>query len=224
MVTGIDLVEKQIRIAAGEPLGLTQEEVRLSGRALELRINAEDPDDDFRPDPGTVTVWEPPKGSGAAPLLRFAIQEVPGKSRASAGSPDGAPRSALGPSPVGFPGGERGVSSGGATRRPQGAHPGDAGGPSDEAEGADGVRLRLDSHVEAGYTVPPFYDSLLGKLILHAPDRPTLIDAAEHVVAVFRVEGIKTTLPILARVLAWPAFRSGDYGLDTLAEVLGEQG
>src|SRR5437867_2080919 len=85
MVTGIDLVERQIRIAANEPLGLTQDDVRLGGHALELRINAEDPDDGFRPDPGTVRVWEPPVAIGA-PLLRFALTEVAETARARVGS------------------------------------------------------------------------------------------------------------------------------------------
>lgn len=150
MVAGIDLVERQIRIAAGEPLGLSQAEVRLQGHALEMRINAEDPDAGFRPDPGTITVWEPP-GS---------IPEIPS------------------------------------------------------------AALRLDSHVRTGYTVPPFYDSLLGKLIVHAPDRSTAIAAAQRAVAGFRVEGVRTTLPLHARILESAAFRSGHYDLDTLADIL----
>src|SRR5262245_31085790 len=150
-VTGFDLVQKQIRIAAGEPLGIDQEEVVLAGHAIELRINAEDPDAGFRPDPGTVTVWAPP----------VSMPEVP------------------------------------------------------EAT------VRLDSHVRAGYLVPPFYDSLLGKLILGAPSRERLLDAASRAAAAFRVEGVRTTLPLHARVLASPEMRSGDYGLGTLEAILG---
>jgi len=150
-VTGLDLVEKQIRIAAGEPLGLAQDEIVLRGHAVELRINAEDPDAAFRPDPGTVGEWSPPTS----------VPEVPEAS------------------------------------------------------------VRLDSHVRAGYVVPPFYDSLLGKLILGAPTRDRLLDAASRAVDAFRVEGVKTTLPLHARLLASPEMRSGDYGLGTLDAILG---
>jgi len=150
-VTGLDLVQRQIRIAAGEPLGIAQEDVVLTGHAIELRINAEDPDAGFRPDPGTVSVWAPP---GSVP-------DVPEAS------------------------------------------------------------VRLDSHVRAGYVVPPFYDSLLGKLILGAPTRERLLDAAARAVLDFRVEGVKTTLGLHARVLASAEMRSGDYGLGTLDAILG---
>ena len=149
MITGFDLVREQIRIAAGEPLGFGQDRVSFSGHAIEFRINAEDPDNGFRPDPGTVTKWEPP----AAP---------------------------------------------------------------------DGARLRLDSHVREGYTVPPFYDSLLGKLILHADERGRLLDAAAAAVGAFRVAGVKTTLPLHARILTSPAFRSGAYDLTTLGALMDE--
>ena len=148
MITGIDLVEKQIRIAAGEPLGLRQEEIRREGHAVELRINAEDPDAGFRPDPGTVMVWEPPRY-------------------------------------------------------------------------LEGASLRLDSDVEAGYVVPPYYDSLLGKLIVHAGTRAAALGAAASAVQRFRVEGVRTTLPLHARILASEAFRSGAYDLATLPELMG---
>jgi acetyl-CoA carboxylase biotin carboxylase subunit len=161
MVTGIDLVEKQLRIAAGEPLGLVQEGIRFEGSAVEFRINAEDPDDGFRPDPGTVTAWEPPR-PGDGELLRFAT------------------------------------------------------GPG----GGAGIRLRLDSHVEAGYTVPPYYDSLLGKLIVHGPDRAAVLEAAARAVGGFRVGGVKTTLPLHARILASDPFRTGVYDLTTLPAML----
>jgi acetyl-CoA carboxylase biotin carboxylase subunit len=150
-VTGLDLVQKQIRIAAGEPLGIAQEDVVVTGHAIELRINAEDPDAGFRPDPGTVTGWAPPAS----------VPDVPEAS------------------------------------------------------------VRLDSHVRAGYVVPPFYDSLLGKLILGAPSRERLLEAAARAVEAFRVEGVKTTLPLHARVLASSEMRSGDYGLGTLEAILG---
>jgi acetyl-CoA carboxylase biotin carboxylase subunit len=150
-VTGLDIVQKQIRIAAGERLGISQEEVVLTGHAIELRINAEDPDAGFRPDPGTVSGWDPP----------VSVPEVPEAS------------------------------------------------------------VRLDSHVRAGYVVPPFYDSLLGKLILGAPTRERLLEAAACAARAFRIEGVKTTLPLHQRVLASAEMRSGDYGLGTLEAILG---
>src|SRR5262249_48450187 len=135
----------------GEPIGIDQEEVVLAGHAIELRINAEDPDAGFRPDPGTVSGWTPPD----------TVPDVPEAS------------------------------------------------------------VRLDSHVRAGYGVPPFYDSLLGKLVLGAPSRERLLDAALRAVDAFRVEGVKTTLPLHARVLASAEMRSGDYDLGTLEAILG---
>jgi acetyl-CoA carboxylase biotin carboxylase subunit len=165
MVTGIDLVEKQLRIAAGEPLGLVQDGVRFEGSAVEFRINAEDPDDGFRPDPGTITAWEPPRPA-IGELLRFTT------------------------------------------------------GPG----GGAGIRLRLDSHVEAGYTVPPYYDSLLGKLIVHGPDRAAVLEAAARAVGGFRVGGVKTTLPLHGRILASEPFRTGVYDLTTLPAMLAGTG
>ena len=179
MVTGFDLVEKQIRIAAGEQLGISQDDVRMSGCAAEFRINAEDPDAGFRPDPGLVTAWEPPEGL-APEILRFSPGAASGASGASRANPVAASQAAT----------------------------------------KAGIRMRLDSHVEPGYSVPPYYDSLLGKLILHAPDRPTLLEASARAVAGFRVEGVKTTLPLHGRILASAQFRTGQYDLTTLPALL----
>ncbi|MGY4154691.1 acetyl-CoA carboxylase biotin carboxylase subunit [Bradyrhizobium sp. USDA 4461] len=120
MITGIDLVREMIRIAGGEPLRIRQEEVRVSGHSIEVRINAEDPARNFLPNPGTV-------------------------------------------SGLGVPGG-------------------------------DGVRF--DSMLYQGYTVPPFYDSLLGKLIVHDKDRPSAIAKLERALAELNVDGIFTTKPL----------------------------
>ena len=133
MLTGVDLVATQLRVAAGEPLGLTQADVTLRGHAIECRINAEDPDLDFRPGPGTVTTWRPPAGE----------------------------------------------------------------------------RLRVDTHVEAGSHVPPFYDSLLAKVIVAAPDRSAAIARMDRALADFAVEGIPTTIGFHRRVLAHPDFVAG---------------
>ena len=133
MVTGIDIVKTGIRIAAGEGLALRQSDVTIAGHAIEFRINAEDPERDFLPSPGTVTGWSPPGG----PWVRF------------------------------------------------------------------------DSHVYPGYTVPPFYDSLLGKLVIWGRDRDEALARARWALAQFRVEGVATTIPFHLRVLEHPLFRAG---------------
>ncbi|HEX6852597.1 MAG TPA: acetyl-CoA carboxylase biotin carboxylase subunit [Candidatus Polarisedimenticolaceae bacterium] len=140
MISGLDLVEEQIRIAALEPLRLTQGEVRLSGHALELRINAEDPDAGFRPDPGTIVAFEPPRGEG----------------------------------------------------------------------------VRWDSAVRAGWKIPPHYDSMIGKLIVHAPTRPEAIARAKRALDTLRIEGVKTTIPLQRWILDAPEFVSGDYDIGFL--------
>ena len=139
MVTGVDLVVQQIGIAAGRPLELRQEAIAFNGHAIELRINAEDPDDGFRPDPGTVTRLVPPPESLA------------------------------------------------------------------------GCRVRWDSAVESGYRIPPHYDSLIGKLVVHAGNRHAAIAGALQAAAALCIEGVKTTLPLLQRVLADDDFGRGHY-------------
>jgi acetyl-CoA carboxylase biotin carboxylase subunit len=133
MVTGIDIVKTGIRVAAGEGLDLHQDDITISGHAIEFRINAEDPARDFLPSPGTVAVWSPP------------------------------------------------------------------GGPW----------VRLDSHVYQGYTVPPFYDSLLGKLVVWGRDRDEAMARGRWALDEFRVEGVATTIPFHRRVLDHPRFRAG---------------
>ncbi len=145
MVSGLDLVVEQFRIAANHPLGLRQEDVRLQGHAIELRVNAEDPEAGFRPDPGAIGAFEPPPGS----LL--------------------------------------------------------------------GCTVRWDSAIEAGYRVPPHYDSMIGKLIVHAPDRKRAIEGARAAVEALRIEGIHTTIPLLRRILDDAGFRSGQYDVDFLS-------
>ena len=139
LVTGIDLVAEQIRIAAGHPLRQRQKEMRLTGHAIELRINAEDPDAGFRPDPGTITAFVPPPAA-----------------------------------------------------RP-------------------GITVRWDSAIEAGYRIPPQYDSLVGKLMVHGPDRGAALEGAKEALASLRLEGVRTTIPLLGRILDDPDFARGDY-------------
>ena len=131
MVTGIDLVKQQIRIASGEPLPFRQKDIIVRGHSMECRINSEDPDNDFRPSPGTDHQ---------------------------------------------------------ALRLP--------GGPG----------VRWDSHIYAGYVVPPYYDSLLGKLIVHAPTRAEAIATMRRALDELVIEGVQTTIPLHRRI-----FRDADF-------------
>jgi acetyl-CoA carboxylase biotin carboxylase subunit len=133
-VTGLDLVKEQIRVAAGEKLSLTQDEVEWHGHAIECRINAEDHEHDFRPSPGRISYWYKPGGPG----------------------------------------------------------------------------IRVDSHVYAGYTVPPYYDSMIGKLIAYGKDRSESIRRMEIALEEIIVEGIKTTIPFHQIALRDPRFQKGD--------------
>jgi acetyl-CoA carboxylase biotin carboxylase subunit len=133
MLTGIDLVAMQIRIAAGEPLGLSQADVAIRGHAIEFRINAEDPEHEFRPAAGVVENYLAP------------------------------------------------------------------GGPW----------VRMDSHLFTGYEVPPFYDSLLGKLIVWGPTRAAAIERSRVALAELLVEGLVTNVPIHQALLASEAFIEG---------------
>jgi acetyl-CoA carboxylase biotin carboxylase subunit len=145
MVTGIDLVKAQLAIAAGAPLALRQSDVIPSGHAIEFRINAEDPDRGFRPDPGLVTAVAQPS------VLR------------------------------------------------------------------PGVTVRWDAGVASGWRIPLHYDSLIGKLIVHAPTRAEAIAASHEALRSLRVEGIKTTIPLHLRLIDDEAFARGDYDVQHLA-------
>ena len=133
MLTGIDAVAMQIRIAAGEPLGFNQGDVRVTGHALEFRINAEDPGDDFRPHAGVVETYLAPGGPG----------------------------------------------------------------------------VRMDSHLFPGYEVPPYYDSLLGKLVVWGPNRETAIARGRTALDELVVDGLITNVPIHRALLDNPAFLEG---------------
>ncbi len=130
MVTGIDLLKAQIRVAAGEKLDLKQEDIKPRGHAIECRINAEDPAHNFRPNPGRIDRIIAPGGFG----------------------------------------------------------------------------VRWDSHATTGYVVPPHYDSLVGKLIVHQATRKDAIDTMIRALKELRIEGIKTTVPLHLEVLANTAF------------------
>jgi acetyl-CoA carboxylase biotin carboxylase subunit len=145
MVTGIDLVREQIRIAAGEPLGYAQKDVKFYGHAIECRVNAEDPET-FMPTPGRVQAFHAPGGLG----------------------------------------------------------------------------VRVDSALYAGYVVPPFYDSLVAKLIVHAPTRPDAIARLRRALDEFAVLGIKTTIPLHQRIVDDPQFQAGDYTIHWLEKFVAE--
>ena len=136
-ITGVDLVEQQLLVAAGKPLGLTQAMVRPHGHAIEVRINAEDPDADFRPSPGHAARAAWPAGAG----------------------------------------------------------------------------IRVDTHIAAGGEVPPFYDSLMGKLIVHGADRAEAVERLAHALANLHIEGLPTTAPLHRRIAVDPRFVAG--GVDT---------
>lgn len=144
MVTGIDLVREQVRIAAGEKLSFRQEDVRLRGHAIECRINAEDPDRGFLPSPGTVSFYHSPGGPG----------------------------------------------------------------------------VRVDTAAFGGYVIPPFYDSLLAKLICHAPTRAAAIARTKAALEEFMIEGVATTIPFHLRLLENEAFRQGDIHTGFLSEMM----
>ncbi len=131
-ITGRDLIACQLRVAGGEGIGIAQDEVSISGHAIECRMNAEDAHNDFAPSPGRITKWSPPQGEG----------------------------------------------------------------------------VRLDSHAGEGYLVPPFYDSMIGKLIVHGKDRNEAIDRLIAAINAFELDGIKTTMPLAAFIVDHPDFRN----------------
>jgi acetyl-CoA carboxylase biotin carboxylase subunit len=133
MVTGVDLIKTQIRVAAGEPLPFKQEDIPARGHAIECRINAEDPARNFQPSP-----------------VKIERMFIPG-----------------------------------------------------------GFGVRFDSHAHGGYVVPPYYDSMIGKLIVHQPTRAEAIACMRRCLAELRVDGIKTTKPIHQEILAHSAFAEG---------------
>ncbi len=141
--TGIDLVTLQLRIAAGERLGLTQADIRPTGHAIELRINAEDPAHDFRPSAGTIERYLPPSG----PFVR------------------------------------------------------------------------MDSHLYAGYEVPPFYDSLLGKLIVWGPDRQTAIERSRTALDELILDGPETNVGFHRALLRHDVFLEGRFTTNLIDRV-----
>lgn len=143
MITGLDLVIEQIRIAAGAPLTLKQEEVTFQGHAIECRINAENPKN-FRPSPGKITYWHPPGGLG----------------------------------------------------------------------------VRVDSGAYQGYRIPPNYDSLIGKLIVHGKNRNECLMRLRRCLSEFVIDGIETTIPLFVELVRHPDIADGMYDIHWLEKFL----
>ena len=139
MITGIDIVREQIRIAAGQELGYSQSDIRFTGHAIEVRVTAEDPET-FMASPGRVDVFHAPGGLG----------------------------------------------------------------------------VRVDSALYAGYVVPPHYDSMIAKLIVHGPDRPTALARLRRALDGYAVDGVKTRIPLHQRIAADPEFNAGNYDIHWL--------
>ncbi len=144
MITGLDLIAEQIRIAQGERLGLTQDQVRLHGHAIECRINAEDPEQNFRPHPGRISGYLPPSGPG----------------------------------------------------------------------------VRMDSHVYTDYEIPPYYDSLIGKIIVWGSDRPAAIRRMRRALRECAITGLPTTINFHQRILETPEFQQGDVYTNFVEQVM----
>jgi acetyl-CoA carboxylase biotin carboxylase subunit len=144
-VTGIDLVRYQILLAMGEPLQHSQSDIQIKGHAIECRINAEDPFDEFRPSPGRIEMYFQPGGRG----------------------------------------------------------------------------VRVDTHAYAGYTIPPTYDSMIGKLIATGKDRREAMDRMNRALAEYMITGIKTTVSFQQAIMQDPNFRRGVYSTGFVEQLLG---
>lgn len=147
MITGIDLIKSQLQIASGLALAINQEDIQFQGHAIECRINAEAPHNNFMPSPGTIT--------------RF--------------------------------------------------------------RAAGGFGIRMDTHIETGYTIPPYYDSMVGKLICWGQDRKEAIARMIRALDETQIEGIHTTASFQRDLLKHPQFQSGEFNTAFVAEVMQEQ-
>jgi acetyl-CoA carboxylase biotin carboxylase subunit len=143
-VTGVDLVQMQILIASGEQLKMSQSDVQFKGHAIECRINAEDPFDEFRPSPGRIEMYYQPGGRGT----------------------------------------------------------------------------RVDTHAYAGYTIPPHYDSMIGKLITYGKDRREAMDKMSRALGEYLITGVKTTISFQQAILQDPNFRRGVYSTTFVEQLL----
>jgi acetyl-CoA carboxylase biotin carboxylase subunit len=147
MITGFDIVNEQIRIAANHSLPINQSEVKFGGHAIECRINAEDPDNNFLPSPGVITAFKTSLNGG------------PGK-------------------------------------------------------------IRLDTHVQEGYEIPPFYDSMICKIIAHGETRKAAIGTMKNALKAFEIKGVRTTIPLHLEILNSKDFEKGEYHTNWLESVM----
>lgn len=147
VITGIDLISEQIKVAAGEKLSFTQKDIKFTGHAIECRINAENPYKNFTPSPGKIDLIIP----------------------------------------------------------------------------AGGIGVRVDSHVYSGYSIPPFYDSMIAKLIVHGKDRQHAIARCRRALDEFVIEGIDTTLPFSQFIINNGDFIEGKYNTGYLEKLLQEE-
>jgi acetyl/propionyl-CoA carboxylase alpha subunit len=197
-VTGIDIVAEQLALAEGRPLRLKQADVTLAGHAIEVRLNAEDPASDFRPSPGTVT-------RAVFPATTF-----------SAGFP-ATTGSAGAPSPAPAPPGSE-AADGHAPYADADADADEHRTPgADAADGRTGAGdagdVRVDTHLQAGATVPPYYDSLLAKVIARGTDRARALVTLRAALDRCVIDGVTTNLELHRALLADPEFAAG--GVDT---------
>jgi acetyl-CoA carboxylase biotin carboxylase subunit len=146
MITGIDLVREQIRVASGAPLGYTQEDIMFQGHAIQCRVNAENPDT-FIPSPGQIKNYHAPGGLG----------------------------------------------------------------------------VRVDSAIYDGYKIPPHYDSLIAKLIVHGKNRNEALLRLRRALGEYVIGGVDTLLPLHARIINQPDFINGDYTIHWLEKFLAEE-
>ena len=144
LITGVDLVREQLRVASGEKLSIRQEDIKIQGHAIECRINAEDPKT-FMPSPGLITLYHAPGGPG----------------------------------------------------------------------------VRIDSHIYSGYKVPPYYDSMIGKLITHGADRKAAIARMKNALTEIVIEGIRTNVPLHQEIFQHAAFQQGGTDIHYLEKRLG---
>jgi len=148
LISGIDLVKMQIKLAAGEKLNLDQDKIKICGNAIECRINAEDPDKDFLPSSGAISNYILPGGPG----------------------------------------------------------------------------VRVDTGIYQGYTIPPFYDSMIAKLIVIGNNRQEAIARMERALGEFVIEGVKTTIPFHTKVMADEFYRKGEVNTGFIQERIFKQG
>jgi acetyl-CoA carboxylase biotin carboxylase subunit len=147
LVYGIDLVREQIRVAAGEKLSFQQKDVKINGHAIECRINAEDPERNFTPNPGTITNYIP----------------------------------------------------------------------------SGGIGVRVDSHCYTGYRIPPYYDSMIAKLIVHDVDRASALKRCSRALQEFVVDGVKTTIPFANTIINNKEFGAGKYNTGFIEALMKEK-